>query len=87
MDKNIYWKDALKSDDPIVLKKGKAGYFYKCGEATVFWHGQESLAAQQALTDAAEDAARAAKATSSGQCPRCHVVFTNAGCRCAPGFM
>jgi hypothetical protein len=48
---------------------------------------RERLRAEFRRDNAVEDAARAKATSSSEQCPRCHVVFTNAGCRCVPGFM
>ena len=86
MHKNIYWRDALAGGVPIVLKKSDAGGYYKCGEATVFWHGQESAKADDALA-AAIVRQQAKKAIEHEQCLVCHVVFTASGCRCVPGFI
>ena len=45
MSLNIYWKDALRSGVPVVRRLRT----WTCGDATVFWHGQESREAQSAL--------------------------------------
>lgn len=86
MEKNIYWSDALASGEPITLEKVGAGSIYKCGEANVFWHGQESAKADDALA-AAIVRQQAKKAIEHEQCLVCHVVFTASGCRCVPGFI
>jgi len=80
MSKNVYWEDALASGTRITLKNVGAGSIYKCGKATVFWHGQESLAAQEALDEAVT------KGTAPNEpCPKCGITPFPA-CGCVGGF-
>ena len=83
MHKNIYWREAIASGTPIVLKKSDAGGYYKGGEDVVFWHGQESKEAQKALDKAAT---KGECVTAPNEpCPKCGITPFPA-CRCVGGF-